>query len=69
MSSINIKINKTTNQVEFTIDDRVITEEMSEKMTEICDLLYTDSNQFDEKKHMIKFFNILKIMIDFYILR
>lgn len=52
MSSINIKINKTTNQVEFTIDDRVITEEMSEKMTEICDLLYTDSNQFDEKKNI-----------------
>lgn len=60
MSSINIKINKTTNQVEFTIDDRVITEEMSEKMTEICDLLYTDSNQFDEKKTYDKIFQYIK---------
>ena len=50
MSSINIKINKTTKQVEFKIDDKVITEEMAEKIKEICDLLFTDSSQFDEIK-------------------
>lgn len=48
MSSINIRINKTTKQIEFKIDDRVITEEMSEKITEICNQLFTDSSQFDE---------------------
>ena len=37
MSSISIKINKTTKQVEFKIDDKVITEEMAEKIKEICD--------------------------------
>lgn len=55
MSSINIKINKTTKQVEFKIDDKVITEEMAEKIKEICDLLFTDSSQFDK----IKAFNMI----------
>lgn len=49
MSSINIKINKTTKQIELKVDDRVITEEMSEKITEICNVLFTDSSQFDER--------------------
>lgn len=55
MSSINIKINKTTKQVEFKIDERVVTEEMSEKITEICDLLFADSSEFDE----VNAFNVI----------
>lgn len=50
MSSINININKTTKQVEFKIDDRVVTEEMSEKIAEICELLFTDSSKFNEEE-------------------
>lgn len=60
MSSINIKINKTTKQVEFKIDDRVITEEMSEKITEICNLLFIDSDKFDEKNAFNAIFHYIK---------
>ena len=60
MSSINIKINKTTRQVELKIDDRVITEEMSEKITEICTLLFTDSSEFDEENAFNAIFQYIK---------
>ena len=60
MSSINIKINKTTKQVESKIDDRVVTEEMSEKITEICNLLFTDSDKFDEKNAFNAIFRYIK---------
>ena len=60
MSSINIKINKTTKQVEFKIDDKVITEEMAEKISEICDLLFTDSSQFDEINAFNMIFRYIK---------
>ena len=60
MSSINIRINKTTKQIEFKIDDRVITEEMSEKITDICNLLFTDSSQFDETNAFNMIFRYIK---------
>ena len=60
MPSISIKIDKTTNGIEFAIDDKVITDEMSEKVTEICTLLLMDTNKFEEEK----VFNI-KIMGEF----
>ena len=62
MSSINIKINKTTKQVEFKIDDKVITEEMAEKISEICDLLFTDSSQFDEINAFNMIFRYIKCL-------
>lgn len=60
MSSINIKINKTTKQVEFKIDDKVITEEMSEKITEICNLLFIDSDKFNEKNAFNAIYNYIE---------
>lgn len=60
MSSINININKTTKQVEFKIDDRVITEEMSEKIAEICNILFTDSNEFNEVNAFNKIYQYIK---------
>ncbi len=60
MSSINIKINKTTKAIEFRIDDRVITDEMSEKIEEICKLLFVDSNEFDEEKTFNEIFRYIK---------
>ena len=60
MSSINIKINKTTKQVEFKIDDRVKTEEMSEKIAEICNILFTDSSEFDEENAFRAIYQYIK---------
>lgn len=47
MPSIKIKIDKTTDSVELKADGRVITEEMTEGMTEICNVLLNESNTFD----------------------
>ena len=60
MSSINIKINKTTKRVEFKIDDRVKTEEMSEKIAEICNILFTDSSEFDEENAFRAIYQYIK---------
>lgn len=57
MSSIKIKIDKRAKAIEFKIDDKVITDEMSEKVTEICNLLIVDSRKFEEEKE--KAFNII----------
>jgi hypothetical protein len=61
MSSINININKTTKRVEFKAEDKVITEEMSEKITEICTLLFTDSNIFDEVQAFDSVYRYIKV--------
>lgn len=49
MSSVNIKITKTTKEIKSKVDDRVVTGEMSKKITEICTLLLVDSSEFDEE--------------------
>jgi len=58
--SISIKIDKTTNGIEFAIDDKVITDEMSEKVTEICTLLLMDTNKFEEEKVFNRIFQYIK---------
>ncbi|MCI8639687.1 MAG: hypothetical protein HFG41_11295 [Coprococcus sp.] len=60
MSSINIKIDKRTRAIEFKIDDRVITDEMSEKVTEICNWLIIDSNKFEDEKVFNMIFQYIK---------
>lgn len=60
MPSISIKIDKTTNGIEFAIDDKVITDEMSEKVTEICTLLLMDTNKFEEEKVFNRIFQYIK---------
>lgn len=47
MSFTNIKIDKTTGQVDLKADGRVITEEMTEGMTEICNFLLNNNDTFD----------------------
>ena len=54
MASISIRIDKTTKTIGSRIDDRLITDEMSEKITEICNLLFDDSNEFKEEKAFAK---------------
>ena len=49
MASISIRIDKTTKMIGSRIDDRLITDEMSEKITEICNLLFDDSNEFKKE--------------------
>ncbi len=61
MSSISIKIDKTNNQVEFKKDDRVKTEERSEKITEICNLLFIDSSKFDEVFAFNEIYRYIKV--------
>ena len=58
MSSINIKINKTTKQVEFKIDDRVKTEEMSEKIAEYATFYLLIAVSLMKKMHFAPFTNI-----------
>lgn len=60
MSSLNIRINKTTKQIELEIDNRVVTEEMSEKIVEICNQLFTDSDKFDAEKTFNMIFQYIK---------
>lgn len=60
MSSTSIRIDKTTKKIGSRIDDRLITDEMSEKITEICNLLYDDSNEFKEEKAFAKIFQYIK---------
>lgn len=48
MPAITIEIDKTTKPEDFQIDDLPIAEDMSKKITEICELLFTDSDQFDK---------------------
>ena len=60
MASISIRIDKTTKTIGSRIDDRLITDEMSEKITEICNLLFDDSNEFKEEKAFAKIFQYIK---------
>ena len=53
MASISIRIDKTTKTIGSRIDDRLITDEMSEKITEICNLLFDDSNEFKDRKSVV----------------
>lgn len=60
---LSIKIDKTNNQqveLEFKINDKVITEEMSKKITEICNLLFIKSDKFDVKIAFNKIFSYIQ---------
>lgn len=49
-----------TRSIEVKIDDSIITEEMSEKISDICSLLFTDSSEFKEEKAFDTIYRYIK---------
>ena len=61
LPSPNIKVDKTTAEIDSRIDNRTKTDEMSEKITNICNLLFTDGSKFDKEKTFDEILNYIKV--------